>query len=209
MHVTLALLFAFGASIVLTKPIPFDLRTRQEVAPACSVEEGVYNCLDGSSYQMCTVVGQWSTTMQMSAGERCTEGRSSDLGRTRVEEQPANQPQQGEGEARKRNLQGREEESNTEQTQGEQTPGGVTGGGETGPCTIEGIFNCIGGSNFQRCASGVWSVVQQMAAGTTCQEGQSQGLAIAQSGQPGQSEPGQQGPEQPEQQPGQEQLQQQ
>ncbi|CAG7561485.1 unnamed protein product [Fusarium equiseti] len=35
-------------------------------------------------------------------------------------------------------------------------------------CTEEGQWNCIGGSKYQRCASGRWSVVQSMAAGTTC-----------------------------------------
>ncbi|RBR08134.1 uncharacterized protein FIESC28_10326 [Fusarium coffeatum] len=35
-------------------------------------------------------------------------------------------------------------------------------------CTEEGQWNCIGGSKYQRCASGTWSVVQSMAAGTTC-----------------------------------------
>ncbi|UPK98992.1 hypothetical protein LCI18_009927 [Fusarium solani-melongenae] len=35
-------------------------------------------------------------------------------------------------------------------------------------CTSEGEWNCIGGSKYQRCASGRWSVVQSMASGTTC-----------------------------------------
>ncbi|KAF4986434.1 hypothetical protein FGRMN_10837 [Fusarium graminum] len=35
-------------------------------------------------------------------------------------------------------------------------------------CTNEGQWNCIGGTKYQRCASGTWSVVQSMAAGTTC-----------------------------------------
>jgi hypothetical protein len=35
------------------------------------------------------------------------------------------------------------------------------------------MWNCIGGSSFQRCASGAWSAVQQLAAGTSCVSGQS------------------------------------
>ncbi|RFU35189.1 hypothetical protein B7463_g1107, partial [Scytalidium lignicola] len=38
-------------------------------------------------------------------------------------------------------------------------------------CSPEGTWNCIGGTSYQRCASGMWSVVQQMAAGTTCSSG--------------------------------------
>ncbi|PQE20651.1 hypothetical protein CJF30_00002001 [Rutstroemia sp. NJR-2017a BBW] len=58
---------------------------------------------------------------------------------------------------------------------------GTTGSGAqlTGACTSEGEFNCIGGSSFQQCASGSWSVVQAMAAGTTCTSGQSKSLTIA------------------------------
>ncbi|KAF5019991.1 hypothetical protein F66182_7979 [Fusarium sp. NRRL 66182] len=42
----------------------------------------------------------------------------------------------------------------------QQTPGAA--------CDQEGQWNCISGSQYQRCASGRWSVVQSMAAGTTC-----------------------------------------
>lgn len=38
-------------------------------------------------------------------------------------------------------------------------------------CTTEGEWNCVGGSSFQRCASGVWSAVQALAAGTSCEAG--------------------------------------
>ncbi|POR36024.1 Uncharacterized protein TPAR_03766 [Tolypocladium paradoxum] len=41
------------------------------------------------------------------------------------------------------------------------------------PCTSEGSWNCIGGTSFQRCASGGWSAVLGMAAGVTCTPGQS------------------------------------
>ncbi|KAI4128554.1 MAG: hypothetical protein LQ347_004128 [Umbilicaria vellea] len=48
-----------------------------------------------------------------------------------------------------------------------------TAGALTGPCTAEGDWNCIGGNSFQRCASGSWSIVQSLASGTTCTNGQS------------------------------------
>jgi hypothetical protein len=54
-----------------------------------------------------------------------------------------------------------------------------SGTAQTGACTTEGLWNCIGGSSFQRCASGSWSASQQMAAGTTCQAGQSMNLGTA------------------------------
>jgi hypothetical protein len=38
-------------------------------------------------------------------------------------------------------------------------------------CATEGQWNCIGGTAFQRCASGKWSPVQSMAAGTACSPG--------------------------------------
>ncbi|KAL6919430.1 hypothetical protein FSHL1_003411 [Fusarium sambucinum] len=45
-------------------------------------------------------------------------------------------------------------------------------------CTEEGQWNCISGSKYQRCASGTWSVVQSMAAGTTCSGNKSQAMAF-------------------------------
>ncbi|QPC75120.1 hypothetical protein HYE68_005872 [Fusarium pseudograminearum] len=45
-------------------------------------------------------------------------------------------------------------------------------------CTEEGQWNCIGGSKYQRCASGAWSVVQSMAAGTTCSGSKTQAMAF-------------------------------
>lgn len=38
-------------------------------------------------------------------------------------------------------------------------------------CTTEGQWNCVGGSSFQRCASGTWSAIQSLAAGTACEAG--------------------------------------
>ncbi|KAH7256521.1 hypothetical protein BKA59DRAFT_450608 [Fusarium tricinctum] len=45
-------------------------------------------------------------------------------------------------------------------------------------CTNEGQWNCIGGSKYQRCASGRWSVVQSMAAGTTCSGNKASAMAF-------------------------------
>ncbi|KAI8966698.1 hypothetical protein F5Y11DRAFT_361752 [Daldinia sp. FL1419] len=53
---------------------------------------------------------------------------------------------------------------------------GSSGGGLTGPCTAEGMFNCIGGTTYQQCASGSWSVVMQMPATVKCAEGQTMTL---------------------------------
>lgn len=53
------------------------------------------------------------------------------------------------------------------------------GGGLTGPCTSEGMWNCIGGSSFQRCASGQWSAVTPMSGGTKCTPGQATDLAMS------------------------------
>jgi len=40
-------------------------------------------------------------------------------------------------------------------------------------CTSEGLWNCISSKSFQQCASGQWSVVQDLADGMQCIEGQS------------------------------------
>ncbi|KAI8632431.1 hypothetical protein F5Y19DRAFT_363899 [Xylariaceae sp. FL1651] len=48
--------------------------------------------------------------------------------------------------------------------------------GLVGPCTAEGMFNCIGGTNYQQCASGSWSVVMAMPPTTKCAEGQTMTL---------------------------------
>ncbi|KAI1102608.1 hypothetical protein F4804DRAFT_334103 [Jackrogersella minutella] len=49
-------------------------------------------------------------------------------------------------------------------------------GGLTGACTAEGMFNCIGGTSYQQCASGSWSIVMQMPATIKCAEGQTMTL---------------------------------
>ncbi|APA11763.1 hypothetical protein sscle_08g065330 [Sclerotinia sclerotiorum 1980 UF-70] len=54
----------------------------------------------------------------------------------------------------------------------------VSEGEQKGACSAEGMFNCISGSSFQQCASGSWSVVQNLAPGTVCTSGQSYGLGM-------------------------------
>jgi len=56
--------------------------------------------------------------------------------------------------------------------------GTSSAGGLTGPCTTEGMWNCVGGTSFQQCASGSWSIVQPLAAGTKCTAGQSSAIQI-------------------------------
>lgn len=46
-------------------------------------------------------------------------------------------------------------------------------------CDKEGEWNCVGGSQYQRCASGAWSALQEVYPGTTCTPGQSSALLIA------------------------------
>ncbi|KAK1826772.1 putative chitin domain 3 protein [Podospora conica] len=57
----------------------------------------------------------------------------------------------------------------------------ASGGGGFAPgtaCSPEGLWNCIGGSSFQRCASGSWSAVMAVAGGTTCKSGSSSTLEM-------------------------------
>ena len=54
--------------------------------------------------------------------------------------------------------------------------GSAGSGGMSGACSPEGVYNCLGGTSFQQCASGSWSPIQPMPAGTSCKVGQSQGL---------------------------------
>ena len=56
---------------------------------------------------------------------------------------------------------------------GDSPAGGFTAGSA---CSDEGAWNCAGGTSFQRCASGTWSVLQSMAAGTKCNPGQANTL---------------------------------
>lgn len=57
---------------------------------------------------------------------------------------------------------------------------GSSGGYAAGTaCTTEGNWNCIGGTSFQRCASGTWSPVQPVAPGTVCTAGESSSFIVA------------------------------
>lgn len=53
---------------------------------------------------------------------------------------------------------------------------GGSSGEQSGACEEEGSWNCVGGSQFQRCASGQWSQLVPMSEGTTCEEGVSSEL---------------------------------
>lgn len=46
---------------------------------------------------------------------------------------------------------------------------------KSGPCTSEGMFNCIG-SQYQQCASGAWTAMKALPGGTTCTQGESENL---------------------------------
>jgi len=46
-------------------------------------------------------------------------------------------------------------------------------------CTTEGYWNCVDGSSFQQCASGTWSAIQSLAAGTQCVVGQSAVISVS------------------------------
>jgi hypothetical protein len=60
---------------------------------------------------------------------------------------------------------------------GTQSSGGSS---MSGPCTDEGAWNCLStGSSFQRCASGAWSAVMPMSAGTSCSPGISDNLTMS------------------------------
>ncbi|KAF4584473.1 Chitin-binding, domain 3 [Ophiocordyceps camponoti-floridani] len=56
-------------------------------------------------------------------------------------------------------------------------PAGVHPAGTS--CSPEGTWNCIAGKSFQRCASGMWSVPQDMAAGTACAPGEAPDLKMS------------------------------
>ncbi|RYP15802.1 hypothetical protein DL767_010280 [Monosporascus sp. MG133] len=45
-------------------------------------------------------------------------------------------------------------------------------GALSGPCDSEGMFNCDG-TSYQQCASGAWTAMQPLPAGTVCAQGQS------------------------------------
>ncbi|KAL1836695.1 hypothetical protein VTJ49DRAFT_4754 [Mycothermus thermophilus] len=65
------------------------------------------------------------------------------------------------------------------------TPTGGNSSNKTGDsyapgsaCTQEGLWNCVGGYSFQRCASGQWSAIMQLAPGTKCNAGETTAFSI-------------------------------
>ncbi|KAF4449786.1 hypothetical protein F53441_6981 [Fusarium austroafricanum] len=62
---------------------------------------------------------------------------------------------------------------------GDSRSGSGSGGFAAGTaCTNEGEWNCIGGSTFQRCASGAWTAAQQLSSGVSCTPGQAADIAM-------------------------------
>jgi hypothetical protein len=57
---------------------------------------------------------------------------------------------------------------------------GPSGGYASGAaCSNDGAWNCIDGKSFQRCASGMWSAVQPMAQGVSCEAGVSDEIKMS------------------------------
>ncbi|KAG5922724.1 hypothetical protein E4U42_005380 [Claviceps africana] len=55
---------------------------------------------------------------------------------------------------------------------------GGSASGASAACSGD-VWNCIGGTSFQRCVNGVWSAPQPVAAGTSCSPGQANELKIS------------------------------
>jgi hypothetical protein len=73
--------------------------------------------------------------------------------------------------------------SDTGSGSGSGNNGGDSGSGSGGfaagtACTTEGEWNCIGGSSFQRCASGTWTPSQGLSSGVTCTPGQGADISM-------------------------------
>ncbi|GIJ86347.1 hypothetical protein Asppvi_005235 [Aspergillus pseudoviridinutans] len=62
---------------------------------------------------------------------------------------------------------------------GDSGSGSSNSGALTGACRPEGIWNCIEGTSFQRCANGEWTPTQHMVAGTQCTAGQTEDFTIS------------------------------
>ncbi|RYO96754.1 hypothetical protein DL763_003030 [Monosporascus cannonballus] len=56
-------------------------------------------------------------------------------------------------------------------------PSSGSTGALSGPCDSEGMFNCDG-TSYQQCASGAWTAMQPLPAGTVCAQGQSTTLWV-------------------------------
>lgn len=59
---------------------------------------------------------------------------------------------------------------------GSGSPSGAFAAGTA--CTNEGEWNCIGGSSFQRCASGAWTTTQGLSGGVSCTPGQAADIGL-------------------------------
>ncbi|KAI0542664.1 hypothetical protein GGR58DRAFT_496767 [Xylaria digitata] len=57
--------------------------------------------------------------------------------------------------------------------------GSDSGGSVSGACTPDGLYNCIDGKTYQRCAAGAWSVAMPVAPGTKCKPGQGPELEVS------------------------------
>jgi hypothetical protein len=66
--------------------------------------------------------------------------------------------------------------------QGTGSSTGSTAGAQSGACTEEGVWTCIGGNSYQRCASGRWTPAMAMAAGMQCTPGTSANFAMSRIG---------------------------
>lgn len=64
------------------------------------------------------------------------------------------------------------------ETSAPSSPSASTAGALSGTCSTEGEWNCINETSFQRCASGIWSIVQPVAPGTKCTSGASNDLQV-------------------------------
>ncbi|KAK3684810.1 hypothetical protein B0T22DRAFT_199017 [Podospora appendiculata] len=82
-------------------------------------------------------------------------------------------------------------------TGGGSSAGGSTGGSSSGSgsagsasgaqaagsaCSVEGQWNCVGGTSYQQCGSGTWTPIMAVAAGTKCTPGLSSAITIVAGG---------------------------
>jgi hypothetical protein len=98
-------------------------------------------------------------------------------------EEPTEEPETEQPEPEKPAEKPVEQPGNTEPVP--ETPSSGSGDSPSGgfaagsSCDQEGDWNCVGGSSFQRCASGTWSVVMSLAQGVSCEGGQAATLSMA------------------------------
>ena len=169
--------------------------------------EGVFNCIAGTTIQQCAS-GKWSTAKPVAKGTTCKPGQSTDPDISATESQKRQDDAGAlsgacdndgifnciDGASLQKCASGQWSQPSpvapgTSCTVGQSSDPGITATGsekrqdapagpQIGPCDTEGIYNCIGGTSFQRCASGQWSATLSVAPGTACRVGQSQDLGI-------------------------------